>query len=133
MRHTYFGKKLSRTTNKRKQLLRNLACDLVKRGSLITTKAKAYAVRPMVEKLITRAKRGNQYAYRKVLSELGNADVAKLLIKDAKTRFFKRTSGYTRILKLGLIGSDARDMVQISFVDERVVAEVVKPEPKAKV
>jgi large subunit ribosomal protein L17 len=130
MRHTYFGKKLSRTTDQRKQLLRNLACDLIKHGSMKTTKAKAVAVRAKVEKLITRAKKGNQFAYRLVLAELGNAIAAKQLVEDAKTRFANRNSGYTRILRYGLSGSDARDLVQLSFVDERVVQEVIKPETK---
>lgn len=127
MRHSYFGKKLSRTHDARRQLLRNLICDLIKHGSLKTTKAKAVAMRSKVEKLITRAKKGNQIAYRLTLSELGNSDATKQLMEDAKTRFAARTSGYTRILRLGLIGSDARDMVQISFVDPRVVTEVIKP------
>jgi len=120
MRHTYFGKKLSRTHDARRQLLRNLICDLVKRGSIQTTKAKAIAIRSKVEKLITRAKKANQFAYRLTLSELGNPDAAKQLMEDAKTRFSKRTSGYTRTLRLGLVGSDARDMVQISFVDPKI-------------
>jgi len=118
MRHTYFGKKLSRSHDARRQLLRNLICDLIKYGSIRTTKAKALAIRSKVEKLITRAKKGNQFAYRLTLSELGNPDATKQLMEDAKTRFSKRTSGYTRTLRLGLIGSDARDMVQISFVDQ---------------
>lgn len=126
MRHTYFGKKLSRTTDQRKQLLRNLACDFIFRGSIKTTKAKAIAVRAKVEKLITRAKKGNQFAYRLVLAELGNAAAAKQLVEDAKTRFTARTSGYTRMLRYGLSGSDARDLVQLSFVDPRIATEVVK-------
>jgi len=120
MRHTYFGKKLSRSHDARRQLLRNLICDLIKRGSIRTTKAKAIAIRSKVEKLITRAKKGNQFAYRLTLAELGNPDATKQLMEDAKTRFSKRTSGYTRILRLGLIGKDARDMVILSFVDPKV-------------
>lgn len=130
MRHTYFGKKLSRNTDQRKQLLRNLACDLIKHGSIKTTKAKAVAVRSKVEKLITKAKKGNQYAYRLVLAELAHADAAKQLMEDAKTRFASRTSGYIRILRYGMVGSDARDLVQVSFVDQKIVAEVIKPEGK---
>ncbi len=130
MRHTYFGKKLSRTTDQRKQLLRNLACDLIKHGSMKTTKAKAIAVRAKIEKLITKAKKGNQFSYRLVLAELGNAQAAKQLVEDAKTRFATRTSGYTRILRYGLSGSDARDLVQLSFVDAKIVQEVIKPEVK---
>ncbi len=130
MRHTYFGKKLSRDTDKRKQLLRNLACDLIKHGSIKTTKAKAIAVRAKIEKLITRAKKADQHAYRLVLSELVHVDAAKQLMEDAKTRFAGRTSGYIRILRYGKVGSDARDLVQISLVDPKIVAEVIKPEGK---
>ncbi len=108
-------------------MLRNLICDLVKRGSIKTTKAKAIAIRSKVEKLITRAKKGNQFAYRLTLAELGNPDAAKQLMEDAKTRFGARSSGYIRILRFGLSGSDARDLVQISFIDPRVVTEVIKP------
>lgn len=128
MRHSYFGKKLSRTTDQRKQLLRNLACDLIKHGSLKTTKAKAVAVRAKVEKLITRAKKADQHAYRLVLAELSHVDATRQLMEDAKTRFAGRTSGYIRILRYGMSGSDARELVQISFVDPKIVAEVVKPE-----
>lgn len=133
MRHTYFGKKLSRTTDQRKQLLRNLACDLIKHGSMKTTKAKAIAVRAKVEKMITRAKKGNQYAYRLLLAELGHVEATKQLMEDAKTRFSGRTSGYTRILRYGLSGSDARDLVQLSFVDAKIVQEVIKPPEVAKI
>jgi len=100
---------------------------LIKHGSLKTTKAKAIAIRAKVEKLITRAKKGNQFAYRLTLAELGNPDAAKQLMEDAKTRFGARSSGYIRILRFGLSGSDARDLVQISFVDPRIVQEVIKP------
>ena len=130
MRHSYFGKKLSRTTDQRKQLLRNLACDLIKHGSLKTTKAKAVAVRAKVEKLITKAKKADQHAYRLVLAELSHADAAKQLMEDAKTRFAGRNSGYIRILRYGMSGSDARELVQISFVDAKIVAEVIKPVEK---
>lgn len=132
MRHSYFGKKLSRTHDARRQLLRNLICDLIKHGSLKTTKAKALAIRSKVEKLITRAKKGNQFAYRLTLAELGNPDATKQLMEDAKTRFSGRTSGYIRILRFGLTGSDARDLVQISFVDPRIVQEVIKPKAEVK-
>jgi len=82
--------------------------------------------------MVTRAKKGTQFAYRLTLAELGNADVAKQLIEDAKTRFSGRTSGHTRILRFGLSGSDARDLVQISFVDPRIVQEVIQPKVEKK-
>jgi large subunit ribosomal protein L17 len=132
MRHTYFGKKLSRTHDARRQLLRNLICDLITYGSIKTTKAKAVAIRSKVEKLITRAKKGTQAAYRLTLAEIGNSKVTKQLMEDAKTRFSPRNSGYIRILRFGLMGSDARDMVQISFVDPRIVQDVIGPKEKVK-
>ncbi len=85
-------------------------------------------MRSMIEKLITRAKKGGQPAYRRILADLGNGSTVKLLMEDAKTRFAARSSGYTRILRFGLTGSDAKDLVQISFVDPRIVQEVVKAE-----
>lgn len=127
MRHGYFGKKLSRSFDKRKQLLRSLSCDFIKHGTIQTTKAKAVAIRSLVEKMITKAKEGTQHSYRQIFATLG-PEAAKTLVEESKTRFGGRTSGYTRILRLGYVGSDARNMVQLSFVDAKVVTEIIKPE-----
>lgn len=127
MRHSYFGKKLSRTKNERRRLFQGLARDLVIRGSLRTTLAKAKAVQPLVEKLITMAKRGDagRRAFAKVVADRA---IEKMLLADAQTRFASRTSGFTRIIRLGRRLGDSTEEVLLQFVDARVKTEVVRPE-----
>lgn len=121
MRHISFGKKLSRSTNARKRLLRNLAHDLFVHGSIKTTIAKAKAVQPLVEKLITKAKKGKDVASRMIMRVITDSHIVHNLIEDTKTRFSKRTSGFTRITKIGYRAGDASEQVLLSFVDPRVV------------
>lgn len=127
MRHSVFGKKLSRTANERQQLFAGLVRDLFLRGAVTTTLAKAKAVQPIAERLITKAKDGSEVARRRVLRIMDDRALVKSLFEDAKTRFSGRTSGYTRIIKLGKRLGDASDVAMLSFVDEKVVAEVVVP------
>lgn len=131
MHHSVFGKKLSRTKNERRRLLQGLARDLILRGTIKTTMTKAQAVRPLIEKLVTQAKshtNGSIAALRGVLSD---KDSERLLLADAATRFASRTSGFTRIVKLGTRRGDNAEEVLLQFVDSRVIAEVVKA-PKTK-
>lgn len=125
MRHAIYGKKLSRTKNERRRLLQGLARDLILHGSLRTTLAKARAVQPLIEKLVTRAKHSGRGAISSVKRVLSDKNTEKLLFTDAGTRFAHRTSGFTRIVKLGPRIGDAAEEVLLQFVDERVVAEVV--------
>lgn len=135
MRHSVFGRQLSRNKNERRRLLQGLARDLIHHGLVHTTLAKAKAVQPMIEKLVTSAKKSfgglhtdaQRQQVRKVLSD---KDTEYLLIADAGTRFAKRQSGFTRIVKVGPRMGDNAEEVMLQFVDERVVAEVVK-EPAA--
>ena len=124
MRHSYFGRKLKRTKNERRRLFQGLARDLISRGSIRTTLAKAKAVQPMVEKLVTLAKKGSVKEVEKVLAA---KDIEKLLLGDVKTRFTGRSSGFTRIIRLGKRLGDATEEVFLQFVDARVKTEVVKP------
>lgn len=130
MRHSVFGRKLSRTKNERRRLLQSLARDAIIHGSIRTTLAKAKAVQPMVEKLVTLAKKGSKGEVEKILA---SKDIEKLLHDDVKTRFANRSSGFTRIIKLGKRLGDATEEVFLQFVDERVEAEVVKPKTVKKV
>ncbi len=117
MRHSYFGKKLSRSTDERKRLIKGLTFDMFLHGKIRTTLAKAKAVQPLVESLITKAKTGGSsdlYEIRRILTD---GSVVKQLLTDAKTRFSARTSGYTRILKLGRRPGDNAEEVLFSFVD----------------
>lgn len=127
MRHAVFGRKLSRTKNERRRLFQGLARDIIVHGTIRTTLAKAKAVQPLVEKLITKAKNGEHIDIVQVQRVLDNRQLTQQLLADAKTRFGMRTSGFTKIVKLGKRLGDATEAVLFSFVDERVVAEVVKP------
>lgn len=129
MRHSVYGYKLSRTKNERRRLLQGLARDLIVRGSIRTTLAKAKAVQPMIDKLVTLAKKGSVKEVEKILA---GKDIEKMLHNDAKTRFADRSSGFTRIIKLGKRLGDATEEVLLQFVDVRVVAEVVKPKAAEK-
>jgi large subunit ribosomal protein L17 len=100
MRHLRAGKKLGRTSSHRKALFRNQIQALFKHDSIITTVAKAKAVRPRAEKLITKAKMSTLHAHRQVLRELKDKEVVKRLFDVIAVKYENRNGGYTRILKL---------------------------------
>lgn len=116
MRHSVFGRKLSRTKNERRRLLQGLARDLIRRGFVRTTLAKARAVQPMVEKLVTKAKAGTSAARIAIARVLSDKQTEKLLAADAGTRFASRTSGFTRVVKLGPRAGDSAEEVILQFV-----------------
>jgi large subunit ribosomal protein L17 len=99
MRHRVGGFKLGRNTGHRRALLRALVTSLFKHGRIITTHAKAKAVKPMAEKLITAARTGTLAARRNVLKVLWEKDVVKRLFGEIAPRYVDRPGGYTRILK----------------------------------
>lgn len=121
MRHSVFGRKLSRTKNERRRLFQSLARDLIIHGSIRTSLAKAKAVQPTVEKLITLAKKGSAKEIEKVLA---SKDIERALLADSKTRFAGRNSGFTRIIHLGKRLGDATEEVLFQLVD-------AKPTPKS--
>lgn len=131
MRHNVFGRKLSRTKNERRRLFAGLTRDLLIHNTITTTVAKAKAVQPLIEKLLTKAKDGSDANRRRVMSIITNRTLTNKLFEEAKTRFAKRTSGFTRIIKAGKRMGDATDTAMLSFVDERVVAEVIAPPAKS--
>ena len=117
MRHLKAGRKLGRNASHRRSLYRNLAVALFQHERTITTLAKAKAVRPFVEKLITLAKRGDLHARRQALSALGQDKFAVYkLFEEVAPRYSDRPGGYTRIMKLGPRRSDATEMVLIELV-----------------
>ena len=102
MRHQKTRHKLSRTSRHRKALLRNLCKEVIEHERIKTTEAKAKAVKPEVEQLITLAKRGDLHARRQALSALGQDKFAvHKLFEEVAPRYAERPGGYTRILKLG--------------------------------
>ncbi len=117
MRHRKTRHKLSRDRAHRRSLLRNLSRELIQHERIKTSQAKAKAVKPEVEKLITLAKRGDLHARRRALSELGgDRFVVHKLFDEVAPRYSERPGGYTRIVKLGPRRSDSTEMVFIELV-----------------
>ena len=117
MRHARSGKKLGRDSAHRKALYSNLAGALITHGRIETTEAKAKAVRPYSEKLITLGKRGDLHARRQAMAELRSNDVVHKLFADIAPRFSERNGGYTRVVKLGPRQGDAAQMALLELVD----------------
>jgi large subunit ribosomal protein L17 len=117
LRHAKAGKKLGRDASHRKALYANLSCSLFEHGRIRTTEAKAKAVKPKAEKLITLARRGDLHARRQALSELRSQEVVHKLFADVAPRMADRPGGYTRIVKLGQRQGDAAEMVYLELVD----------------
>ena len=117
MRHRRAGKKLGRDSAHRKALYSNLAGALIEHGRIKTTQAKAKAVKPFAEQMITLGKRGDLHARRLALAELRSQDVVHQLFVDVAPRFADRAGGYTRIVKLGPRPGDAAEMVYLELVD----------------
>ena len=117
MRHQRTRHQLSRSASHRRSLLRNLAKEVIDHERIKTTEAKAKAVKPEVEKLITLAKRGDLHARRQALATLGQDKfVVYKLFDEVAPRYADRAGGYTRILKLGPRRSDATEMVYLELV-----------------
>ena len=117
MRHQKTRHKLSRDSAHRKALLMNLSREVFDHERIKTTEAKAKAVRPEVEKLITLAKRGDQHARRQAMSQLGQDKfIVYKLFEEIAPRYAEREGGYTRILKLGPRKSDSTEMVFLELV-----------------
>jgi large subunit ribosomal protein L17 len=108
MRHRTAGKKLGRDSSHRRAVLRNLVTSLFRYEEISTTQAKAKALRPIAEKMITLAKRGDLHARRQALAYLLDKSVAHKLFEQMKDRFSDRQGGYIRILKAGYrVGDNA--------------------------
>jgi large subunit ribosomal protein L17 len=117
MRHRRAGSKLGRDSAHRRALYSNLAGALIEHGRIKTTQAKAKAVKPFAEQMITLGKRGDLHARRLALAELRSQDVVHRLFADVAPRFAERAGGYTRIVKLGPRLGDAAEMVYLELVD----------------
>ena len=117
MRHQKTRHKLSRDSAHRKSLLANLCVEVIDHERIETSEAKAKAVKPELEKLITLAKRGDLHARRQALSALGQDKFAVYkLFDEIAPRYVARSGGYTRILKLGPRRSDSTEMVLLELV-----------------
>ena len=117
MKHKIKGKKLNRTSSHRKALFKNMAQAIIKPEQIITTLPKAKTMKPIVEKLITLAKKGNLHAKRQAYSKLRDDKMVTKLFGTLATRYADRAGGYTRVLKAGYRYGDAAAMAVIELVD----------------
>lgn len=117
MRHRRKTVKLQRDASHRRALLANLACSLIEHGRIRTTLAKAKALRPVAEKMVTLAKRGDLHARRQAVAFLRHKDIAKKLFEEVGPACADRQGGYCRITKLGARMSDSAPMAYIEWTD----------------
>ena len=117
MRHRKTGRKLSRTSSHRKAMFANMASSLIKHEQIVTTLPKAKDLRPIVEKLVTLAKRGDLHARRQAVSQLRDLGSVKKLFETLGPRYKERPGGYTRVLKAGFRYGDNAPVAVIEFVD----------------
>jgi large subunit ribosomal protein L17 len=144
MRHQKKTLKLGRTAEHRKALLANQVCSLIEHRRIKTTLAKAKAVRPLAERMVTLGKNGSIHARRNALSILRHKDAVKKLFDEIAPASGERNGGYTRIIRLGQRKSDSAQMAFIEWIDAVKVVEEKpaeekkpkrkepKPEPKEK-
>ena len=125
-RHGYQGRKLHRERDQRRALIKGLADSLVKYESIETTLPKAKEVVPYVEKLITKAKRGDLHNRRQVISGLQTVASAHKLVDEIAPKLKGRASGHLRIEKTALRRGDNAQLARVSFVDDLKEAPVAK-------
>ena len=118
MRHQNHNRKFGRKANVRKAFLRSLVRALVMEGRITTTEARAKELRPMIEKLITKARSGDMVTnIRNLVSDMGGQlDVVTKITRDIAPKYTSRNGGYTRIMKIPARASDAAPMAIIEFV-----------------
>ena len=117
MRHQKKKGKLSRDSAHRKALFMNLIKEVIEHERIETTEAKAKAVKPFAEKMITLGKRGDVSAHRQAVAFLRSKEIAHILFAEIAPRFADRPGGYTRIVKLGPRQGDAAEMAYLELVD----------------
>ena len=117
MRHRQSGKRLGRNTSHRKAMLRNMVTSFFEHDKISTTDARAKELRPMAEKLITLAKRGDLHARRLAASQMKQDAAVKKLFETLGERYKGRQGGYTRVLKAGFRYGDMSPMAIIELVD----------------
>lgn len=116
MRHKIAGRKLSRATDHRMALYRNLVTDLLRYEKIVTTEAKAKEARSLAEKMITLGKKGGLPARRQALVVVYDKDVVNKLFAELGPRYAQKAGGYTRVVKLGPRVGDGAPMAQLELV-----------------
>ena len=123
MRHGKAHRKFSRRSDHRRAMFANLAAALIKHEQIVTTLPKAKDLRPVVEKLVTLAKRGGLHARRQAIAEMRDIPMVKKLFEVIGPRYQARNGGYTRVLKAGFRYGDSAPVAVIEFVDRDVEAK----------
>ena len=123
MRHKIKGSKLNRTSSHRKAMFANMATALIMNEQIKTTLPKAKALRPIVERLVTKARNGTLSARRDIISRIRDVVAAEKLMSILATRYKERPGGYTRVIKAGFRYGDRAPVAYIEFVDRDVSAK----------
>ena len=131
MRHGMSNKKLNRTSEHRKALLKNMLNSLIKYEQIKTTLPKAKFLRPQAEKIITLGKKDSLHNTKTLVSQLQDIKSANKVKKTLSKRYEKRSGGYTRIIKAGFRYGDNAPMAIIEFVDRDVEAKKVDKKKKS--
>jgi large subunit ribosomal protein L17 len=116
MRHKKSGRKLGRTSSHREAMYRNMVTSLFEHERIVTTREKAKELRPIAEKMISLAKRGDLHARRQALSFIRSKEVVHKLFTDIQEQFADRNGGYTRIIQTGVRRGDSASMAIIELV-----------------
>lgn len=132
-RHGYKGRKFHRERDQREALIKSLAESLIKYETIETTLPKAKEVLPYVEKLITKAKKGDLHNRRQIISSLQTVASAHKLVDEIAPKLKSRVSGHLRIVRSGFRRGDHAELARISFVDDLKEAPVAKAAVSAKV
>src|ERR1700760_712563 len=125
-RHGYQGRKLNRERDQRRALIKGLADSLIKYESIETTLPKAKEIVPYVEKLITKAKKGDLHNRRQIIAALQTLASAHKLVDEIAPKLKGRDSGHLRIEKTGVRRGDNAQLARVSFVDDLKAAPVAK-------
>ena len=123
MRHGFAGRRLGRSVSHRKSMFANLAASLIEHEQIVTTLPKAKDLRPIVEKLVTLAKRGDLHARRQAIAQIRDLGMVKKLFETIGPRYKARHGGYLRIMKAGFRKGDNAAMAVIEFVDRDTSAK----------
>jgi large subunit ribosomal protein L17 len=123
-RHGNKGRKFGRETDQRRALIKGLASALIDHTSIKTTHAKAKEIVPYVEKLVTKAKKGDLHNRRQIISKVAHVNSAHKLVDEIAPMLGARQSGYLRVVKEGNRRGDNAPMSRVSFVDDLTVAPV---------
>ncbi len=130
-RHGYKGRKFHRETDQRRALIKGLADSLIKYESIETTLPKAKELVPYIEKLITKAKKGDLHNRRQIISSLQTVESAHKLVDELAPKMTTRNSGHVRIERTSTRRGDNAELARVSFVDD-LKAPVKKAEPKSE-